>query len=375
MLYQRMAKAFAEKGHEVHVICQSAGTPLDREDDRVFVHEVGSDVDRGSAHARINYSYYAWRKLRKVLGHGLDIVNAEYFLGEGLLYSLTKRKAPLVLQAHAWADGWLETSGPLGAGQRKLASYLERLAASRADKIIATSNATCQWLVEKAHLSKEKVTVIREFIDTAQYRPVRSTLKKRLGIPENARMVLFVAGMEPRKGPLILAQAIPFVASQIPESRFVFIGRDTNLAPGGGSMKGFMLRLAEANGFKEKLIFAGMVSSENVVEAYSVCDVFVYPGLLEAGGLPPLEAMACNCPVIATATGISAELKNVSPAFLVVEPGDPKALARAIVQLLSMPGDVLRESSAGHRKIVEERFNFERMVDEILAVYQGVTHR
>jgi len=376
LLYQRMAKAFVSKGHEVHVICQSTGAPVDREDDHVIVHEVGSDLDRGSAHARINYSYHAWRKLRRLLSQeGFDIVNAEYFLSEGLLHSLTKRGTPLVLQVHAWADGWIETTSRLGLCQRKLASCLERLAASGADRIIATSKFTSQWLVQKAHLPREKVAVIYEFIDPTQYRPVKPTLRERLGIPENSRIVLFVAGMETRKGPLILAKAIPHILRQMPETRFVMIGRDTNMAPGGGSMKTHIQHFVESEGFAGNLVLTGMVPIRDVVEAYSACDVFVYPGLLEAGGLPPLEAMACNCPVVASATGISAELSNMSPAFLVIEPGNAIALAEAILHLLSLPRHVLRELSAGHRKIVEERFSFERMVDEILAVYEDVIAR
>jgi glycosyltransferase involved in cell wall biosynthesis len=144
------------------------------------------------------------------------------------------------------------------------------------------------------------------------------------------------------------------------------------MAPGGKSMKEHLQTLAEKQGFSEKLIFAGVASHDDVVEAYSSCDLFVYPGLLEAGGLPPLEAMACNCPVVATATGISAELGEISPAFSVVKPGDPEALAEGILHLLSIPKEQRKEQSSQHRQIVEEKFNFEHMVDQILAFYEKI---
>ena len=369
LLYQRMAKAFVDKGHEVHVICQSSGKPLDRDDDGVRIHEVGSNLNRGSAQARVSYSYHAWRKLQE-LRDNIDVVNAEFFLGEGLLYSLSKGDTPLVLQAHAWAEGWLESRGVIGSGKKRMAAYLEKVAARRADRIIATSKSTYQWLLEKAGLPSERISIVYEFIDTTKYKPVQSNIRERLKIPEESRMVLFVAGMEPRKGPLILANAIPYVLRQVPKTKFVFIGRDTNLAPGGLSMRAYIEHLAKELGVLNNLIFMGMVPISEVVEAYSACDVFVYPGLLEAGGLPPLEAMACNCPVVATATGVSAELVNVSQTFLVVKPGDPKALADAIVQLLSLPHDILKELSAGHRAVVEDRFSFDRMVNQILEVYK-----
>jgi glycogen(starch) synthase len=229
--------------------------------------------------------------------------------------------------------------------------------------------------VEKAGVPADVVRIVYEFIDTAQFTPVESNFRERFRISDGAPMVLFVAGLEPRKGPLVLTQAIPIVLSAIPEAKFVLIGRDTHMAPGGASMRGYIERTAQAQGFLSNLIFAGMVPTQDVVEAYSSCDVFVYPGLLEAGGLPPLEAMACNCPVVATATGVAAELGDVSPAFLLAKPGDPKALAAALIERLSQPKEDLREGSARHREIVEERFCFERMVNEILAVYEDAITR
>jgi glycosyltransferase involved in cell wall biosynthesis len=263
----------------------------------------------------------------------------------------------------------------LGSLKVGIADYLEKLAARRADRIIATSQFTLRWLVEQSGLPQAKVTVINEFIDTAQFTPVRTDFRERFSVPPDSQMILFVARMEPRKGPLVLAKAIPLVLQTLPQAKFIIIGGDTNLAPDGGSMRAFIERLAESQGFLNNLIFTGMIPTADVVGAYSACDVFVYPGLLEAGGLPPLEAMACNCSVVATATGISAELKNASPTFLVVPPGDHRALAEAIVQLLSMPNHDRVELSCRHRKIVEERFNFQRMVDQILSVYEDVINR
>ena len=366
-LIQRMAKAFVSKGHEVHVICQSAGKAMDRDDDGVIVHEVGSNLNRGNARARISYSYHAWRKLRQ-LRHNIDVVSADYFLGEGLLYSLSDRIPPLVLQTHAWAEGWLEGSGLIELGKRKVAAYFEKVPAKRAARIIATSKFTYQWLVEKAGLSKEKVRIVYEFINTSQYRPVNSNFRERLGIQEGAKMILYVAGLTPRKGIIVLADAIPLVLQEHPDTRFVLVGRDAD-RPGGGSMKSHIQQLASSHGFQDNITFTGLISMEDIVQAYSACDVFVYPGLMEAGGLPPLEAMACNCPVVATATGSSAELTDISPAFVVIPPGDSKALAQAIIRLLSLPRDDLKKLASQHRQKVEERFSFERMINEILAVF------
>jgi 1,4-alpha-glucan branching enzyme len=371
VLYQDLARAFAAKGHEVHVVCQSKGTPLGRKDDGVFVHEVGTNVQRASAVARAAYSYHAWRKLGDLIRrHDIDLVNAEFFLAEGLLYSLRKGKAPLVLQVHAWAEGWLEANSHLRAAERRVTSYLEKLTARRADRIIATSRSTWEWLVERIHTPRGKVAIVHEPIDISIYRPVKSSMRERLYLSSDVPLVLFASALELRKGPHILAQAIPLVLRQVPEARFVVAGRDINVSPEGGSMKGFMQGLVERDGFDKNLMFLGPLSADDMVQAYSVCDVFVYPGLLEAGGKPPIEAMACNRPIVATATGIAAELDGVSPAILVVPPGDPQALAEAIASLLSLSKEQRESMSAGHRRIVQDRFSCDKVVEETLAVYE-----
>ena len=135
-------------------------------------------------------------------------------------------------------------------------------------------------------------------------------------------------------------------------------------------MKAFMQGLVEKEGFAGNPMFVGPLSADDVIQAYSACDVFVYAGLLEAGGKPPIEAMACNRPIVATATGIAAELHGISPTIAVVAPGDPAALAQGIVRLLSLPKEEREQQASNHRRIVEERFSFERAVEQTLDVYE-----
>jgi len=349
---------------------------MDRTDEGVQVHEVGANQNQPSVSTRMSYSYHAWRKLHELISnHSIDVVNAEFFLAEGFLHALTKGEIPLVLHAHAWAEGWIENSTLLGRCERHFASSAEKYTAHRADRIIATSKSTKQWLVEKAGLRKDKVTVIYEFIDTELYRPVKSTFRARVGVPEGFPMVLFVGKLTPRKGPTVFARSIPYILRKKPDTRFVVIGRDTDMSPNGTSMKAYIESLARVRSTMNNIIFTGMVPRLDVIEAYSACDVFVYPGLLEAGGLASLEAMACNCPIVATSTGLAAELTGISPAFRVVTPGNEQELAEAILQLLQIPRDELKRQAGVHRKIVEERFATERMVTEILSSYEEVISR
>jgi glycosyltransferase involved in cell wall biosynthesis len=100
-------------------------------------------------------------------------------------------------------------------------------------------------------------------------------------------------------------------------------------------------------------------------------DAFVMSSLWEGLGLVFLEAMAIGLPVIGSRVSAIPEVVTDEVTGLLVEPGDPAALAAGIQRLLGDSG--LREGlgSTGP-EIVEERFTLDRMVEETLAVYAEV---
>jgi len=87
----------------------------------------------------------------------------------------------------------------------------------------------------------------------------------------------------------------------------------------------------------------GFVSRERLRDLYRSAKIFIYPSRYEGFGIPPLEAMACGAPVIATRTGAIADYAE--GAALLVDPASPSQLREAIIRLL---GDrALRESLRG----------------------------
>jgi glycosyltransferase involved in cell wall biosynthesis len=78
--------------------------------------------------------------------------------------------------------------------------------------------------------------------------------------------------------------------------------------------------------------FTGYVPRERLRELYRRAKIFVYPSRAEGFGIPPLEAMACGAPVVATRTGAIPEFAG--DAALLVNPGDREALRDAMARLL-----------------------------------------
>src|SRR5205807_6094997 len=88
-----------------------------------------------------------------------------------------------------------------------------------------------------------------------------------------------------------------------------------------------------AHGIASRVVRPGIIREADLPVVYSLADVFVFPSLIEGFGLPPLEAMACGTPVLASTT--SAVSEAVGDAALAFDPRDPEQLVTALSRVLS----------------------------------------
>jgi glycosyltransferase involved in cell wall biosynthesis len=372
-MYHTLSHALAEREHEVHVICQATSRPRDFIDNGVFVHRVGTNPKRYSTIARIDYSIHAWLKLRSVIKqHDIEIVEATYWGAEAFLYSL-KRRTPLVVRSDISASDILRAKTYSGIKELlslKILSYLEDFSAKRADLIVANSKCMYTNVLEGLHIDPDRVDIVQHAIDTEKYRFVESDIRERLAIPQEVLLALFVGRLEARKGVHILCQAIPQILRSIPTVKFVLVGRDTNTAPDGGSVKSYINEQARNNGFRDNLVFIDFLPEDELIKLYSTCDLVISPSLHESFGLVVIEAMACGKPVVATSTGIVPELGLDGKGGIVVEPGDAAVFAEATVKMLSLD-EKDRELVAGkNRELVETGFSISAWVDKVIGVYE-----
>ena len=105
---------------------------------------------------------------------------------------------------------------------------------------------------------------------------------------------------------------------------------------------------------------------------YAEADIFVYPSRFESFGLPPLEAMACGTATVVGDCGGVREYARHLENCLVVEPGNPPALASTIAALLNDP--ITRQKIAGNGIRTAQAWSWQRTYQEIEAILQGILY-
>jgi len=371
-VYHSLAYALAQRGHEVHVICQASTEPLESIEDGVFIHRVGITPRRYSAASRINYNLHAWQKLKDIINHhGIDIVEASYWGAEAFLYSL-KKGVPLVIRTDVSARDLLLTktySGLREGTALKALSFLEDYTIRRADRVIAISRDMYAGVINRLQIPKDKVDIIPHGIDTSRYHFVESEIRQRFDIPQNIPLVLFVGRLETRKGIYLICQIIPEVIRSIPAARFVLVGRDTRTAPGGSSVRSYLSESARQNGFASNLQFIDFLPSDELVAMYSACDVFVLPSFQEGCSMVILEALACGKPLVTTNTGGVSDLKLDSVGGVIISP-DTKSLAAGIIRMLSLKDAEKKLIARKNRELIETGFSIFTWADKVIRVYE-----
>ncbi len=177
--------------------------------------------------------------------------------------------------------------------------------------------------------------------------------------------VLFVGGLEARKGLEYLVLAMAPVVRNHPEARLVAVAKSGFR---GIDEPGWFKVLAERAGITDHFTLLESVSNEELAQLYSDCDLLVLPSRNEGWGLSLMEAMACSKPVIATKVGGVPELVTDGVEGLLVDPGDVPGLSAAICRLLG-DGDARdRMGKAGRERV--KAFSWDAAADTVLREYE-----
>lgn len=206
----------------------------------------------------------------------------------------------------------------------------------QADAVITVSHSEKAAMLRYYPRLSHKIHVIqngglgRRFMETSP--PPESTAG------DDDPMLLYVGALNPRKNPQGILQAVSLLARRM----------NFRLVLAGGGSKSFQNKeLAISDNLRERVVLTGQINdTDQLIELYRKAACLVFPSFYEASPLPPIEAMACGCPVIAS--DIPALQERCGDAALYCDPHRPEDIADKIQQVLGNPGqaEALRRKGA-----------------------------
>ncbi|MCL6588387.1 MAG: glycosyltransferase family 4 protein [Firmicutes bacterium] len=249
-------------------------------------------------------------------------------------------------------------------------SFLKRfiqempLITSQADRIVTVSEASKKDILKIFKIDPGKITVIPS-APAEIYQPLpKLETQKKLAEDYGIKtpFILYAGGLNPRKNIAELIYAYSKIYRELTSRQKLLI-----LGPEGRHRDGLQLLVKSLN-LDDNVLFPGFIKSEDMPLFYNGADLFVYPSLYEGFGLPPIEAMACGTPVIAS--NVSSLPEVVGGAALLVNPYDTLALAEAMLDLLHNPSR--RESMVQKGLKRSKIYSWDQIARQMLKLYHEV---
>jgi len=214
------------------------------------------------------------------------------------------------------------------------------------------------WQEELRSRFRLESTVIYNGIDAARFSGAKSTREP---------YILFVGGMESRKGLEFAIEALETMVSKGRELRLIAIARPGFLRTESGP---WFDHLIERCGLAGKVDIKELVTDVELVDLYSRASVFLLPTRMEGWGLAIMEAMASGCPVVSSPVGGVTELISDEENGLLVPVGDVAGISKAIERLLD-DGE-FRDMLCAHAIETIKKYTWESAAEKTMALYGRV---
>ncbi|MGA3200002.1 MAG: glycosyltransferase [Halobacteriota archaeon] len=268
---------------------------------------------------------------------------------------------PYVLQAHGALPKRLEQQGMSFV----LSKYVFDAAfgyrtIQGASKVIALTDSEVQQY-KQIGVKPGNIEVVPNGIDLSDFEdlPARGKWRKRYGIDDDQRIILFVGRLHRTKGIDLLLKAFKEASGVIDDLKLVIMGPDDGF-------RANLENLVQELQLSGRILFTGFVAQDEKIEALVDADLFVTPQFY---GFPVtfLEACACGTPILTTNHG--GELDWIDNKLGLVVDYDKDSISEAIVSILER--DSLRQAFGREaQRLVRDRFSLEKVTDRIEMLYK-----
>jgi glycosyltransferase involved in cell wall biosynthesis len=228
------------------------------------------------------------------------------------------------------------------------------------DRVIAISECI-ERVLRAGGVPADKLRCIHSGVDPTPYQQPadRGWVCREFGLTEGDQLVGLVAQLIPRKGHVVLLQALTTLVAEFPHLRVIFFGR--------GPLEASLRDEITQRGLQQHVQLAGFRT--DLPRIVPALDLVVHPALAEGLGVALIQAAAAGVPIVGARAGGIPEIVRHEENGLLVEPGDAAGLADAICRLLS-DEPLRRQLGDAGRELVARQFTFDRMVAGNLEVYR-----
>lgn len=281
---------------------------------------------------------------------GFDLIHAHFIYPDGVAGAKLARryKVPLIVTEHAPWHPWLDRFGV----------RRQALAAARcAGEILAVSNSVREMILTE--IADASVRVVPVGVDAELFKPEEDATRRR-------DQILFVGFVNYNKGIDVLLRAMTLLRARGEPAQLLLLGgshyRNTR------TQEDELRALAQRLSLDEHVHFLGHQLPDEVARLMRESAVVVLPSRAESFGAVLVEALACGTPVVATRCGGPEEIVDPTVGML-VSPGDPEALADALVSVLHRPAAYPVDTL---RRYALDRFGWPRIVETIYERYAAL---
>ncbi|MVM39564.1 glycosyltransferase [Spirosoma sp. HMF3257] len=228
----------------------------------------------------------------------------------------------------------------LSLPQKIYAKVVMNAAVRKADRILTISNYSKNEIIQFTSVHPDKIDVIYLGLDRDLFHSINAIeeyerVRTKYNTPQ--KYILFVGNVKPNKNLKTLVSAFRLLLDKLPEYQLLIVGKKEGFINSDDELFSQVIEDPELN---NRVAFTGYVDLADLPILYSMASLFAFPSLYEGFGFPPLEAMACGCPVVASDRASIPEI--CGEAALYIDPAYPQQLADAIYQVIS--NEPLKES-------------------------------
>jgi glycosyltransferase involved in cell wall biosynthesis len=329
--------------------------------ERSPVNALPGNFRRVDRHIPVRLLNVLWHRLGRpsldlLAGETVDIAHSPHPL------ILPSRRGRSVVTIHDLY--FLRHPEATGAEVRRDYVPLVEAHARRADAIVTVSQATADDVAQALEVPPERIARIPLGVEKEAFRPRpdEESILRHYDLPRN--YALSVATLEPRKN-------LP----RLVEAAALLVGRGWDgvlvLAGGEGGDEGRVEAAVSRRGLAARVKRLGYVPPEHLPALYRKARLLVTASLWEGFGLPVLEAMACDTPVVAS--DLKAHREVAADGVLYVDPNDPPSIAEGVERVWSDAPLGRKLVEAGRHRVA--LFTWEQTARQTLALYQRLGER